>query len=165
MIAAAAFQDAAPAFGGAKPPVLLVFPLYVALTAVPRAGTGGTADRTGRFTDGRWLWTAAAAGFLLDALGGLPFGCCTGFLVALCAGARMVRPFVADVPGTLAGLCAGATVGVAHEIWLQAWGVAGDGPLIIRTFSGALLGGLAGGALFAVLPGVERRIGMREETV
>ena len=165
LIVAAACQDAVSTLGGAKVPVLLVFPLYTALTAVPRVGASGAADRTGRFADGRWLWTAAAAGWMLDALGGLPFGCCTGFLTALCAGGRMVRPFITDAPRAVVGLCAGAAAGLLHEIWLHAWGVSGEGPLLIRVFAGVCLGAAAGGCLFAVLPGLERRIGLREETV
>ena len=68
LILLAALQDMVPPFCGAKPPFLLVFALYVALTASGRPQRNRKGDRPVT----RWIWTACAAGYLVEALREFP---------------------------------------------------------------------------------------------
>ena len=96
LILLAALQDMVPPFCGAKPPFLLVFALYVALTASGRTQR----SRKGARPVTRWIWTACAAGYLGEALSGLPLGCCIGFMLPVCA---IVRFVASALPAAVAG--------------------------------------------------------------
>lgn len=156
----AALQDMLPQFGGTKAPLLQVFALYMVF-AEPLDGK--SRDRR---TDGsaRWLVTAGAAGFLLEALSGFPLGCCIGFLLAACALARALRQIaVASLSPVVLGAVVAMVFSLLQEVWLDAWGVTGGGPALVRFFAGILLAAVTGATLFAILPRLERFAGLREE--
>ena len=154
LILLAALQDMVPPFCGAKPPFLLVFALYVALTASGRTQR----SRKGARPVTRWIWTACAAGYLVEALSGLPLGCCIGFMLPVCA---IVREEVQSSASL--GLVVAAFFAPLQEAWLSAWGTYGGGSAFVRFVASALPAAVAGAILFSILPKIERFAGLREE--
>ena len=159
LVLAAALQDMLPAFGGVKAPFLQVFALHVALTAKGGLRSNG---RNARHST-RWIWTALLAGYLMEALSGLPFGCCMGFLLPACALARAVRRTVEDMSPAALGLVAAMIFAPLQEAWLDAWGVIGGGSAVVRFFASALPAAVVGAVMFVCLPRMEAFSGLREE--
>lgn len=160
LVLAAAFQDMSPTFGGVKPPFLQVLALYVSLTAVGKTRRG----RDGTRPSSRWIWTACAAGYLMETLSGLPIGCCVGFLLPACAVARALRRALAeDLSLTALGLMAAMSFAPLQEAWLDAWGVTGGGSSFLRFFASALPAAATGATLFYILPKIERFAGLKAE--
>lgn len=160
LVLAAALQDMSPAFGGAKPPFLQVFALYMATRRPPDAKERGVRQADGRHPQS-WIWTAIAAGYMMESLSGLPWGCCIGFMLPACALAHAARRFAADMPATTFGMTAAVLFAPLQEAWLDAWGVTGGGSAFVRFFASALPAAATGAALFFVLPGIERFAGLR----
>lgn len=160
LVLLAALQDMLPSFGGAKPPLLQVFALYVALADMPCAN-----DRRSRAPRSvRWAWTAGVAGYLMEALSGLPLGSCVGFLFSVCALAHMLRRTAPpDLSSTALGIVAALVYAPLQEAWLGAWGGVGGDSAVVRFFASVVLSALAGAVLFALLPRLERFAGLREE--
>ena len=156
----AALQDMLPSFGGAKPPLLQAFSLYVALVDPPSAD-----ERRARARHSiRWALTAGAAGYLMEALSGLPLGCCIGFMLPVCALAHMLRRIVSlDLSRPMLGMAAALAFTPLQEAWLGAWGAAGGDSAVVRFFASIVLAVSAGAVLFALLPRIERFAGLREE--
>ena len=160
LILLAALQDMVPPFCGAKPPFLLVFALYVALTASGQAQR----SRKGARPVTRWIWTACAAGYLVEALSGLPLGCCIGFMLPVCAIARfLLRTGDGRTSSVSLGLAAAAVFAPLQEAWLSAWGAYGESSAFVRFVASALPAAAIGALLFSILPKVERFAGLREE--
>lgn len=160
LILLAALQDMVPPFCGAKPPFLLVFALYVALTASGQAQR----SRKGARPVTRWIWTACAAGYLVEALSGLPLGCCIGFMLPVCAIARfLLRTGEGAQSSASLGLVVAAVFAPLQEAWLSAWGTYGGGSAFVRFVASALPAAVAGAILFSILPKIERFAGLREE--
>lgn len=160
LILLAALQDMVPPFCGAKPPFLLVFALYVALTASGRARR----DRNGDRPVTRWIWTACAAGYLVEALSGLPLGSCIGFMLPVCALARfLLRSGDGRQVSVSLGLVVAAVFAPLQEAWLGAWGTYGGGSSFVRFVASALPAAVTGALLFWILPRIERFAGLREE--
>lgn len=160
LVLLAALQDMLPPVaGGAKVPLVQAFALYVALSASsPREEKRPRAPRSFR-----WAWTAAAAGYLMEALSGLPPFSCIGFMLPICALARTLRHIAPpDLASPLLGMAAAVAYVPLQEAWLAAWGASGDSA-IVRFFVSLVLAALAGAALFQLLPAVERFAGLREE--
>ncbi|MBR1589182.1 MAG: hypothetical protein IJ658_12750 [Kiritimatiellae bacterium] len=160
LVLLAALQDMSPSCaGGAKIPLVQVFALYVALSDPP-----GADERRPRAPRSfRWGWTSAATGYLMEALSGLPPFSCIGFMVPVCALARMLRAIAPrDLSRPLLGMAAAAAYTPLQEAWLAAWSAGGD-PAVVRFFVSLVLAALAGAALFQALPAVERFAGLREE--
>ena len=160
LVVLAALQDMLPpGAGGAKVPLVQVFALYVALAAP--SGLEEKRPRAPRSF--RWAWTAAAAGYLMEALSGLPPFSCIGFMVPVCALAHTLR---AISPPNLAkpilGMAAATAYTPLQEAWLTAWSVGGDSA-VVRFFVSLVLSALAGMALFHILPAFERFAGLRRE--
>ena len=160
LILLAALQDMVPPFCGAKPPFLLVFALYVALTASGRAHR----DRSGDRPVTRWIWTACAAGYLVEALSGLPLGSCIGFMLPVCALARfLIRSGDGPTSSVSLGLAVASVFAPLQEAWLSAWGTYGGGSAFVRFVASALPAAVTGALLFSILPRIERFAGLREE--
>ena len=160
LILLAALQDMVPPFCGAKPPFLLVFALYVALTASGRPRR----DRNGDRPVTRWIWTACAAGYLVEALSGLPLCSCIGFMLPVCAIARfLIRADVGRPVSVSLGLAAAAVFAPLQEAWLSAWGAYGESSAFVRFVASALPAAATGALLFSILPRIERFAGLREE--
>ena len=161
LVLAAAVQDMLPAFGGVKMPLLQV----LALAAAFGVAGGGKEDGKNVRSHGAflWLWVVLAAGFLLDALGGVSFGCGTGFLVAVCVLAHILRRIVSDMPPAVLGIVSAMLMAPLNELWLDAWGLAGGDPMPVRFFASAIPAAVAGALLFSMLPRIERRIGLAGE--
>ena len=159
LILLAALQDMVPTFCGAKPPFLLVFALYVALTA-----SGQSRRRTGDSPVTRWIWTACAAGYLVEALSGLPLGSCIGFMLPVCALARfLLRSGDGPTSSVSLGLAVASVFAPLQEAWLSAWGAYGGGSAFVRFVASALPASVTGALLFLILPRIERFAGLREE--
>lgn len=156
----AALQDMLPPFGGAKPPFLQVFALYVALAETPCAN-----ERRSRAPRSvRWAWTAGVAGYLMEMLSGHPFGSCIGFIVPVCALAHMLRRIApSDRSPASLGVVAALAYVPLQEAWLGAWGGSGADSAVVRFFASIVLAVLAGAALFTLLPRIERFAGLCEE--
>ena len=160
LILLAALQDMVPPFCGAKPPFLLVFALYVALTASGRARR----DRSGDRPVTRWIWTACAAGYLVEALCGLPLGSCIGFMLLVCVLARfLLRSGDGSTSSVSLGLAVASVFAPLQEAWLGAWGAYGGGSAFVRFVASALPAAVTGALLFSILPRIERFAGLREE--
>ncbi len=157
LVLAAALQDMLPAFGGAKAPFLQVFSLHVALSTRDDERSGGRNARR----SSAWIWTSIVAGYLMEALSGLPFGCCMGFMLPACAVARAVRRTVEDLRPATLGLVASMIFAPLQEAWLDAWGVIGGESAFVRFFASALPAAVVGAALFAFLPALETFAGLR----
>ena len=161
LILLAALQDMVPPFCGAKPPFLLVFALYVALTT-----SGRSRRRNGDRPVTRWMWTACAAGYLLEALSGLPIGSCICFMLPVCALARFLlrsgNGYGCQVSVSL-GLVVATVFAPLQEAWLGAWGAYGGGSSFVRFVASALPAAATGAVLFSILPRIERFAGLREE--
>lgn len=160
IVVLAALQDMLPSgTGGAKVPLVQVFALYVAL-----AGPSGLEEKRPRAPRSfRWAWTAAAAGYMMEALSGLPPFSCIGFMVPVCALAHMLRHIAPpDLAKPLLGMSAAAAYVPLQEAWLSAWSANGDSA-IVRFFVSLVLAALAGAALFPFLHAVERFAGLRRE--
>ena len=97
----------------------------------------------------------------MEALSGLPFGCCMGFMLPACAMARAVRRTVEDMRPVTRGLVASMIFAPLQEAWLDAWGVIGGGSAFVRFFASALPAAAVGAALFAFLPALETFAGLR----
>lgn len=162
LVLLAALQDMLPSFGGAKIPLLQVFALYVALTEPSRASE--RRSRTSRSV--RWVWTAGAVGYLMEALSGFPLGSCICFLVPACAFAHMLRRMADPDLSTVAlGIVAALAYAPLQEAWLASWGGAGGDSAVVRFFASIAFSVLAGAVLFAILPKVERFAGLCEEEI
>ena len=160
LVLLAALQDIVPSFCGAKPPFLLVFALYVALTAFRQSRHERKSDRPVT----RWAWTACAAGYLMEALSGLPFGSCIGFMLPVCALARfLLRSGDGCRPPVSLGLSAAAVFAPLQEGWLSAWGVYGESPAFVRFVASALPAAAVGALVFSVMPRIELVAGLRGE--
>ena len=160
LVILAALQDMIPpAAGGAKVPLVQVFALYVALS-----GPSGLEEKRPRAPRSfRWAWTAAAAGYLMEALSGLPPFSCIGFMLPVCALARMLRAIAtSDLAKPLLGMAAAVAYTPLQEAWLAAWSAGGDSA-VVRFFVSLVLAALGGAALFPLLPLIERFAGLREE--
>ena len=160
LVALAALQDMLPSgAGGAKVPLVQVFALYVAL-----AGPSGLEEKRPRAPRSfRWAWTAAAAGYLMEALSGLPPFSCIGFMVPVCALAHTLRAIAPpDLATPILGMAAAAAYTPLQEAWLAAWSAGGDSA-VVRFFVSLVLAAFAGAALFPILPAVERFAGLRRE--
>ena len=156
LILLAALQDMVPSFCGAKPPFLLVFALYVALTT-----SGRLRRRNGDRPVTRWMWTACAAGYLLEALSGLPIGSCICFMLPVCALARfLLRSGDGRHVSVSFGLVVAAVFAPLQEAWLGAWGTHGGGSSFVRF---VLPAAVTGALLFLIVPRIERFAGLREE--
>jgi len=160
LILAAALQDMLPAFGGAKTPLLQMFALYVAFRW---PGRREARDSAGGNIPHAWIWTAVAAGYMLEALSGLPWGCCIAFMLPACAVARAIRHVVADMSPVLLGMTSAILFAPLHEAWLEAWGATGGGSAFVRFFASALPAAAAGAVIFWILPAVEHFAGLGEE--
>ena len=159
LILLAALQDMVPSFCGAKPPFLLVFALYVALTT-----SGRLRRRNGDRPVTRWMWTACAAGYLLEALSGLPIGSCICFMLPVCALARfLLRSGDGRQVSVSFGLVVAAVFAPLQEAWLGAWGTPGGGSSFVRFVASALPAAITGALLFLIVPRIERFAGLREE--
>ena len=159
LILLAALQDMVPSFCGAKPPFLLVFALYVALTT-----SGRLRRRNGDRPVTRWMWTACAAGYLLEALSGLPIGSCICFMLPVCALARfLLRSGDGRQVSVSFGLVVAAVFAPLQEAWLGAWGTHGGGSSFVRFVASALPAAITGALLFLIVPRIERFAGLREE--
>ena len=158
LVILAALQDMLPSgAGGAKVPLVQVFALYVALF-----GPSGIDERRPP-RELRWGCTAGAVGYLMEALSGLPPCSCIGFMVLICAFARMLRSMAPrDLAKPLLGMAAAIAYVPLQEAWLAAWGAGGDSA-VVRFFTSLLLAALAGAVLFPLLFAVERLAGLREE--
>ena len=156
----AALQDMLPSGAGwSKFPLLQVFALYVALVDLPRKGE----SRSRAPRSARWVWTAGAAGYLLETLSGLPFGSFIGFLLPVCALAHMLRALAPpDLARPPLGMAAAAAYTPLQEAWLAAWSIGGDSA-IVRFFVSIIQATIAGAGLFALLPLLEMFAGLREE--
>lgn len=154
---AAALQDMLPAFGGAKPPLLLALVLHWAFAEpAPRERAAAGAPPLAL----RWLFAALAAGAFEDALSAFPLGCATGFLLLAGAAARGLRGAARAWTPPALGLVALAAAAPLHEVWLAVWGVAGGGPApLVRFCASALPAAPAGALVFALLPLAERLVG------
>ena len=160
LILLAALQDMVPPFCGAKPPFLLVFALYVALTASGRARR----DRNGNRPVTRWIWTACAAGYLVEALSGLPLGSCICFMLPVCALARfLLRSGDGPTSSVSLGLVIAAVFAPLQEAWLGTWGTYGGSSAFVRFVASALPAAVTGALLFLIVPRIERFAGLREE--
>ena len=160
LVVLAALQDMLPSgAGGAKVPFVQVFALYVAL-----AGPSGLEEKHPRAPRSfRWAWTAAAAGYLMEALSGLPPFSCIGFMLPVCALAHILRGMVPpDLARPLVGTMAAVAYAPLQEAWLAAWS-AGGGSAVVRFFVSLVQAAFAGAALFPLLPLIERFAGLREE--
>lgn len=156
---AAALQDMLPAFGGAKPPLLLAFALHGAFTQASPAPRDRADGGRPPFVL-RWICAALAAGAFEDALSAFPLGCATGFFLLAGVAARCLRALVRGWTPAALGLVAVTAAAPLHEIWLSVWGVAGDDPApLVRFFASALPAAPAGALVFALLPLVERLVG------
>lgn len=162
LVLLAALQDMLPSFGGTKIPLLQVFALYVALTEPLHASE--RRSRTSRSV--RWIWTAGAAGYLMEALSGFPLGSCICFLVPACAFAHMLRRMAdPDLSSVSLGIVAALAYAPLQEAWLAAWGGVGGDSAVVRFFASIAFAVLAGAVLFAILPRIERFAGLREEEI
>lgn len=160
LVLLAALQDIVPpCAGGVKVPLVQVFALYVALS-----GSSPLEEKRPRAPRSfRWAWTAAAAGYLMEALSGLPPLSCIGFMIPVCALARTLRHIAPpDLASPLLGMASAAAYVPLQEAWLAAWGASGDSA-IVRFFVSLVLAALTGAALFRLLPAAERFAGLREE--
>lgn len=158
LVTAAAVQEMAPAFGGAKPPLLLLVALCEALRTKPTAPSGET--RRLKRHSMRWPLVAFAAGAFADALDGLPFGCMATFVVFACAVSRLARVAMNSLPPALAGLIVGALMAPCQEAWLNLWLPSGSTPAIVRFFASVPAAASAGAAFFAAAPRIARSIGL-----
>lgn len=159
---AAAAQELFPAFGGAKPPFLLMVALCAAMRPDPPDPDDGKSDRSGGLRG--WLLVAAAAGLFADALDALPFGCATAFAVIACSAARFLRGAAGGIPSALVGFLAGAIAAPCQEAWFDLWlPAAGAASTLVRFFASALPASIAGAALFAAIPAIAWRIGLDGE--
>ncbi len=160
LVVLAALQDMLPSgAGGVKAPLVQVFALYVALAAP--SGLEEKRPRAPRSF--RWVWTAVAAGYLMEALSGLPPFSCIGFMVPVCALAHTLRVIAPpDLAKPFLGMAAAAAYTPLQEAWLAAWSVGGDSA-VVRFFVSLVLAALAGAALFQALPAIERFAGLRGE--
>jgi len=149
-----------PAFGGAKPPFLLVLALYVALGI---RQWERVESKSGNGRSHAWIWTAFAAGYMTEALSGLPCGCCIGFMLPACALAHAVSRAVADMSPAMLGMTTAMLFAPLQEGWLDAWGVTGGGSAFVRFFASALPAAVVGAVLFGILPRLERFAGLRGE--
>ena len=157
LVLAAAAQEMAPAFGGAKPPLLLLVALCAALRPDPDPPPGAP-RRRGRSMG--WLAVAIAACAFADSLDGLPFGCMAIFTVFACAAARLARDAALSLPPALAGLIIGALAAPCQEAWLNLWLPSASAPALVRFFAAAPAAAAAGAALFAAMPKIARHIGL-----
>ena len=158
LVLAAAAQEMAPAFGGAKPPFLLLVALCAALRPDPEPQPGE--PRRGRRHAAGWIAVALAAGAFADALDELPFGCMAVFAVFACAAARLARGAALNLPPMLAGLITGAFAAPCQEAWLNLWLPSAGAPALVRFFAAAPVAAAAGAALFAVMPKIAKHIGL-----
>lgn len=160
LVILAALQDMIPpGAGGAKVPLVQVFALYVAIS-----GPSGLEEKRPRTPRSfRWAWTAVAVGYLMEALSGLPPFSCIGFMLPVCALARMLRAIVpSNVAKPLIGMVAAVAYTPLQEAWLAAWSAGGDS-VVVRFFVSLVLAALAGATLFPLLPLIERFAGLRKE--
>ena len=155
LVLAAAVQEMAPAFGGAKPPLLLLVALCEALRPSPPPLPGSAKRQTRRVG---WLVVAAAAGVFADALDELPTGCMAFFTMFACAAARLVRESACALPAPLAGLVVGAIAAPCQEAWLALW--IPSGSALVRFVASAPAAAAAGAALFAMAPRIARITGL-----
>ncbi len=156
---AAALQDMLPAFGGAKPPLLLALALRGAFAEAPSGARDRAADDAAPFAL-RWVFAALAAGAFEDALSAFPLGCATGFFLLAGGAARVLRGAARVWTPPALGLVAVTAAAPLHEVWLSVWGVAdGDAALLVRFFASALPAAPTGALVFALLPFAERLVG------
>ncbi|MGN0853222.1 MAG: hypothetical protein ACI4Q3_07570 [Kiritimatiellia bacterium] len=157
VLVAAAFQDMAPSFGGAKPPLLLLAVLYWSFTE-PRRNKRRSAPPELPY----WIPAAVLAGLFEDALSGFPLGCAVGFMVLAGFAARFMRMTVLEMPPARLGFAAAILAAPLHELWLAVWGVVGDVPSpLVRFFASILPAAPAGALLFAVLAFLELHTGFK----
>ena len=158
LVLAASAQEIAPAFGGAKPPFLLLVALCEALRPepIPSPATARRGKRHGF----RWLVVAIAAGAFADALDVLPFGCMAVFAVFACAFVRFARTAMNSLPPALVGLVVGAIAAPCQEAWLNLWLPSGSESVLVRFFASAPVAAAAGTALFALAPRIARSVGL-----
>ena len=157
LLTAATLQALLPTWGHlGEPefPVLLGVVLYVAVHKKPR----------------HFLWTATVAGVLDDALSLAPLGYSSMAFMAAGGLAMVLRedfdPNKATVAIWLGGLCSAVTTGVM-ALLLKWKGLTALplGRIVERMAGSALLGAVLIPVLFAVLRGMERRLGTLEERI
>ena len=148
LVLGAAVQDMFPPFGGVKPPLLAILSIYATLR---RPFTAAIA-------------ASVSAGALADALGGVPAGCNIAFFAALACLVRAIRGAACGMPLPLAGLATAALVAPLLELWyaICGSGASGAGELQVRALIAAVPAAIAGCALFAVMPQLERISGVPE---
>ena len=101
---------------------------------------------------------------LVEALSGLPLGCCIGFMLPVCAIVRFLLRTGEEVQSSASlGLVVAAVFAPLQEAWLSAWGTYGGGSAFVRFVASALPAAVAGAILFSILPKIERFAGLREE--
>ncbi len=159
LVLAAAAQDMMPAFGGAKPPFLLIVALCAAMRPDPEPAQGSSNSRN-KVRHVGWLVVALAAGAFADALDTLPFGCMAAFTAFACAAVRLARNATSGMPPALAGLMIGAVAAPCQEAWLNLWLPFGSESALVRFFASAPAAAVAGAAIFATAPWVARTIGL-----
>ena len=155
IVTAASAQEMFPAFLGAKVPFLAIGAVYAALRG--RNGKGGRREEDGF----GWIVVAVASGMFEDALDGASGICAAAFVPAAAAAARFARPFLEGLPAAAVGAVAAGAVAPIRELWLAACCPAGcfAVPLAVRFPASVLPAAIAGAALFAVLPVLERHAG------
>ena len=156
LVVAAALQELSPAVGGAKAALLGAVAFRAALTRslVPA------------------LVCALAAGGLHDALSSLPGFCMSGFLMAVCAAAALVRG--TDRPerrqarrnggrggaGAVLAACIFAAVAPLGELWTRLWLWRMDPSIFAGLLFSAVAGFLAELAVFPAMDAMERACGI-----
>jgi cell shape-determining protein MreD len=145
LFAAAAAQDLIPVTVSlpAKLPFLTAVGLYLALTKPVSVA----------------LTSLVWAGLLTDALGGLPLFCTAGFLLLAYGAVRILQRWFLEatfIQGTVLTACAA----LLQMVWTRAWVKTGAVFFSWQTLSAlgwsALVGGIAGGAGFAICGWLDR---------
>lgn len=157
LLAAATFQALAPAWNHLGNPAFPILPgvvLYAATHKRPRD----------------FVWVALAAGVLDDALSLAPLGYSSLAFMAAGGLAMVLRedfyPNKATVAMWLGGLCSAVTTGVmALLLKWKGMTMLPPGRIFERMAGSALLGAVLIPVLFAVLRGMERRLGTLEERI
>lgn len=163
-IIAAALQDMLPAFGGAKPPVLLTLALFWSFAERPDDGRESRAAKRSILA-ARWIPAVLLAGLFEDALSDFPTFCSAGFFVLAGAAARFARPTTRELGRPLLGLVSVLVAAPLHELWLVTWDVVGHDPSgIVRFFSCTLPAAPTGLLVFTILPRLVHRAGFEGPT-